>query len=100
MIAAAADAVAQLSDATRPGAGLLPPVSNLRAVSAAVAIAVAEAAENEGLARVRLDPVQQVHEAMWRPSTRGWRRSRSDRKPSPPPAVRSPASGGRRCTVD
>ena len=41
MIAAAADAVAKLSDATRPGAPLLPPVSDLRPVSAAVAIAVA-----------------------------------------------------------
>ena len=42
MIAAAADAVAKLSDATRPGAPLLPPVSDLRPVSAAVAIAVAQ----------------------------------------------------------
>jgi malate dehydrogenase (oxaloacetate-decarboxylating) len=68
MIAAAADAVARLSDATRPGAPLLPPVRDLRPVSAAVAIAVAEAAAAEGLARVPLDdPVQQVHQAMWRP---------------------------------
>ena len=52
MIAAAADAVARLSDATRPGAPLLPPVSDLRPVSAAVAIAVAEAAVAEGLAQV------------------------------------------------
>ena len=41
MIAAAADAVAKLSDATRPGAPLLPPMTDLRPVSAAVAIAVA-----------------------------------------------------------
>ena len=68
MIAAAADAVAALSDATAPGASLLPPVTNLRAVSAAVAIAAARAAEQEGLAEVPLtDPVQQVHQAMWRP---------------------------------
>jgi malate dehydrogenase (oxaloacetate-decarboxylating) len=68
MIAAAADVVARLSDATRPGAPLLPPVRDLRPVSAAVAIAVAEAAAAEGLARVPLDdPVQQVHQAMWRP---------------------------------
>ena len=68
MIAAAADAVAKLSDATRPGAPLLPPVSDLRPVSAAVAIAVARAAADEGLARVALnDPIQQVHQAMWRP---------------------------------
>jgi malate dehydrogenase (oxaloacetate-decarboxylating) len=68
MIAAAADAVARLSDATRPGAPLLPPVSDLRPVSAAVAIAVAEAAVAEGLAQVPVDdPIQQVHQAMWRP---------------------------------
>jgi len=68
MIAAAADAVARLSDATRPGASLLPPVSELRPVSAAVAIAVAQAAADEGLAQTPLDnPIQQVHEAMWRP---------------------------------
>ncbi len=68
MIAAAADAVAKLSDATRPGAPLLPPVSDLRPVSAAVAIAVARTAAEEGLAQVALDdPIQQVHQAMWRP---------------------------------
>jgi malate dehydrogenase (oxaloacetate-decarboxylating) len=68
MLAAAANAVAELSDATRPGSGLLPPVDDLRLVSAAVGIAVAKAAAAEGLAEVELhDPVQQVHEAMWRP---------------------------------
>ena len=68
MIAAAADAVARLSDAGRPGAPLLPPVSDLRPVSAAVAIAVAEAAVAEGLAQAELgNAIQQVHEAMWRP---------------------------------
>jgi malate dehydrogenase (oxaloacetate-decarboxylating) len=68
MIAAAADAVAKVSDATQPGAPLLPPVRDLRPVSAAVAIAVAEAAAGDGLARQTLDdPMQQVHDAMWRP---------------------------------
>jgi malate dehydrogenase (oxaloacetate-decarboxylating) len=68
MITAAAEAVAGLSDATTRGASLLPPVTDLRMVSAAVAIAVARAADNEGLAQVPLDdPVQQVHQAMWRP---------------------------------
>jgi malate dehydrogenase (oxaloacetate-decarboxylating) len=68
MIAAAAQAVAELSDVRRPGAALLPPVDDLRLVSAAVGIAVARAAAAEGLAEVELsDPVQQVHEAMWRP---------------------------------
>jgi malate dehydrogenase (oxaloacetate-decarboxylating) len=68
MIAAAADAVAGLSDATAPGAALLPPVTDLRTVSAAVAIAVAQAAEDQGLAEQPLtDPVNQIHQAMWRP---------------------------------
>jgi malate dehydrogenase (oxaloacetate-decarboxylating) len=68
MITAAAEAVAGLSDATTRGASLLPPVTDLRMVSAAVAIAVARAAEKEGLAQAPLDdPVQQVHQAMWRP---------------------------------
>jgi malate dehydrogenase (oxaloacetate-decarboxylating) len=68
LIAAAADAVAQLSDATRPGAPLLPPVRDLRPVSAAVAIAVIRAAAAEGLAQATVDnPIQQVHQSMWRP---------------------------------
>jgi malate dehydrogenase (oxaloacetate-decarboxylating) len=68
MLTAAADAVAGLSDATTPGAALLPPVDNLRQVSATVAVAVARAAVAEGLAEVALDdPIQQVHQAMWQP---------------------------------
>jgi len=68
MLAASADAVAALSDATKPGAALLPPVENLRAVSATVGVVVAQAAVKEGLAQAELhDPIQQVHEAMWRP---------------------------------
>jgi malate dehydrogenase (oxaloacetate-decarboxylating) len=68
LIAAAADAVAKLSDAGRPGAPLLPPVSQLRPVSAAVAIEVVRTAVADGLAQVPVEnPIQQVHEAMWRP---------------------------------
>jgi malate dehydrogenase (oxaloacetate-decarboxylating) len=68
MIQACADAVAQLVEDGVRGAPLLPPVSDLRRVSAIVAVAVAEAAAAEGLAQVALgDPIQQVHEAMWRP---------------------------------
>jgi malate dehydrogenase (oxaloacetate-decarboxylating) len=67
MITASAQAVAALSEGTA-GTSLLPPVTNLRMVSAAVALAVAGAAEKEGLAQAPLhDPVQQVHQAMWRP---------------------------------
>jgi malate dehydrogenase (oxaloacetate-decarboxylating) len=68
MITAAAEAVAGLADVQTPGASVLPPVTSLRLVSAAVAIAVARTAQREGLAQVPVDdPVQQVHEAMWRP---------------------------------
>jgi malate dehydrogenase (oxaloacetate-decarboxylating) len=69
MLAAAARALAGLSDAVTPGAAVLPPVTSLRATSAAVAVAVAEAAQAEGLARMPLDdPVTQVREAMWMPA--------------------------------
>jgi malate dehydrogenase (oxaloacetate-decarboxylating) len=68
MIAAAADAVAALADATTPGAALLPPVTDLRRVSAAVAVAVTRATADEGHAQAPVDdPIQQVHQAMWRP---------------------------------
>ena len=68
MLAAAADAVAGLSDATKPGSALLPPVDNLRLVSATVAVAVVQAALAAGLAQVEVpDPIGMVHAAMWRP---------------------------------
>jgi malate dehydrogenase (oxaloacetate-decarboxylating) len=68
MIMAAADAVAGLSNADKLGAPLLPSMSDLRPVSASVAVAVAGAAAANGLAEVDLsDPIQQVHDAMWRP---------------------------------
>jgi malate dehydrogenase (oxaloacetate-decarboxylating) len=68
MIQASADAVAGLVDVTQPGASLLPPVSDLRMVSATVAVAVARAAAEEGLAQADLDnPIHQVHQAMWPP---------------------------------
>ncbi|HZE02903.1 MAG TPA: hypothetical protein VE155_14175, partial [Pseudonocardiaceae bacterium] len=51
-----------------PGAPLLPPIADLRTVSAAVAVAVAVAATEQGLAQVPVDdPVRQVHQAMWQP---------------------------------
>ncbi len=68
MIAAAAEAVAGLAHVDRPGASLLPDVSELRMVSATVAIAVAAAAAQDGVAtRVLDNPVQQVFDAMWSP---------------------------------
>jgi len=68
MFAAAANAVSSLVAVRQPGASLLPHVDNLRDVSVTVAVAVAEAAEAEGLAGVELgDIVQQVQDAMWQP---------------------------------
>jgi malate dehydrogenase (oxaloacetate-decarboxylating) len=69
MLAAAAQAVADLADVTAPGAPVLPPVTSLRSVSAAVAAAVARAAQAEGLAGTPLDdPDEQVRRAMWVPA--------------------------------
>jgi malate dehydrogenase (oxaloacetate-decarboxylating) len=66
MLLAAAEAIAGLVDVSRPGAGLLPEVENLRAVSASVAVAVARRAMKEGVAEADLpDPVQEVQDAIW-----------------------------------
>jgi malate dehydrogenase (oxaloacetate-decarboxylating) len=68
MIAAASSALAGMVNAWRPGAPLLPDISELRLVSATVAIAVAKQAEAEGVAGEPLtDPIQQVYERMWQP---------------------------------
>ncbi len=68
MIAAAARAVASIPRIRKPGDSLLPPVSDLRRVSATVAIAVAQQAASEGVAeRTLTDPVQEVFDAMWQP---------------------------------
>jgi malate dehydrogenase (oxaloacetate-decarboxylating) len=66
MLRAASEAIAALVDVSRPGAGLLPEVENLRAVSASVAVAVATRAVEEDVAKAELpDPVQSVQDAMW-----------------------------------
>ena len=68
MLSAAAHAVARLTDTSVPGAPLLPPVSELRRTSAAVAVAVATAAWQEGVAGTMLgDLERQVRERMWEP---------------------------------
>jgi malate dehydrogenase (oxaloacetate-decarboxylating) len=66
MLFAASEAVAAQADVSPAGAGLLPEVKNLRASSAAVAVAVAKQARAEGVAQANLrDPVQSVQNAMW-----------------------------------
>lgn len=69
MLVAAAHAVAARVDATAPGAPLLPPIHELREVSADVAVAVAEAASRAGVARANVDEgiAERVRDAMWRP---------------------------------
>lgn len=66
MLLAASEAIAGLVDVSPPGAGLLPKVDNLRAVSATVAVAVAKQAVSDGVAQADLpDPVQAVQDTMW-----------------------------------
>ena len=69
MITTEAEAVAGMVDTTKPGAGLLPDVKNLRVSSASIAVAVAEAADEEGVvAQTEItDAVQQVQDAVWQP---------------------------------
>jgi malate dehydrogenase (oxaloacetate-decarboxylating) len=68
MLLAAAEAVASQVDVSAPGASLLPPVSDLRASSALVAVAVATAAADDGVATVKHENlVQAVEDAMWQP---------------------------------
>ena len=68
MIAAAADALASLANEYRPGASLLPSMSDLRLVSATVARAVAECAVRQGYAtRPFTDPVDEIYQRMWKP---------------------------------
>jgi malate dehydrogenase (oxaloacetate-decarboxylating) len=69
MLVAAADALAGLADAASPGSAVLPPVTRMREVSAAVAEAVARTAVAEGLSEVPLDGLpERVRAAMWEPA--------------------------------
>jgi malate dehydrogenase (oxaloacetate-decarboxylating) len=68
MLLAAAEAVASQVSVAARGASLLPPVDNLRASSATVAVAVAKAAADDGVATIKHDNlVQAVEDAMWQP---------------------------------
>jgi len=70
MLLASAQAIASLVDVSQPGAGVLPDVSNLRASSATVAVAVAQQAVKDGVAHPLNDPVQAVQDAMWQAAYR------------------------------
>jgi malate dehydrogenase (oxaloacetate-decarboxylating) len=67
MITAAAEAVAGLADTTTPGAPLLPAIDDLRTTSARVALAVAQAAADDGVAGRAGVTAATVHAAMWQP---------------------------------
>jgi len=67
MITVAARAVAELTDTARPGAPLLPPIDDLRATSARVALAVAQAAADDGVAGQPGVTADGVDAAMWKP---------------------------------
>ncbi len=67
MITVAARAVAGLTDTTTPGAPLLPPIDDLRATSARVALAVAQAAADDGVAGQAGITAGAVDAAMWKP---------------------------------
>jgi malate dehydrogenase (oxaloacetate-decarboxylating) len=67
MITAAAQAVAGLTDTATPGASILPPIDDLRATSAGVALAVAQAAAGDGVADRPGLTADAVDAAMWKP---------------------------------
>jgi malate dehydrogenase (oxaloacetate-decarboxylating) len=67
MITVAARAVAGLTDTSTPGASLLPPIDDLRATSARVALAVAQAAAQDGVAEQPSITAGAVDAAMWKP---------------------------------
>ncbi|MET3211772.1 UNVERIFIED_CONTAM: malate dehydrogenase (oxaloacetate-decarboxylating) [Paenibacillus sp. PvR008] len=71
MFTAAANAVAEMVDSTKPGSALLPSVHKLKEVSFAVALAVAKTAIQDGTASVKPDHIEQLlHELMWKPNYR------------------------------
>jgi len=71
MFTAAARTIAGMVDASQIGAAILPPVANVREVSVRVAIAVAEHAVGEGLARVNPPNLEAaIRDAMWEPRYR------------------------------
>lgn len=71
MFMAAARTIAGMVDASQIGASILPAVANVREVSVRVAIAVAEQATSEGLARVNPPDLKTaIREAMWEPRYR------------------------------
>lgn len=68
MFAAAANAVAEMCDSSKRGASLLPSIEKLHDVSIYVAVEVAKAAIEEGIARADItDVAKAVVDAVWQP---------------------------------
>ncbi|MED1577121.1 MULTISPECIES: oxaloacetate-decarboxylating malate dehydrogenase [Bacillus] len=68
MFVASANAIAEMVDHEKPGAGLLPSIDKLQEVSIHVAVEVAKAAIEDGVARKTPDNIEQaVKDAMWIP---------------------------------
>ncbi|WP_426004544.1 NAD-dependent malic enzyme [Bacillus sp. DWP3-1] len=68
MFVASAEAIASMVNVGKPGAAMLPSVDQLRTVSATVAVRVAQAAIDEGIAEeTPEDLIQAVQDAMWHP---------------------------------
>ncbi|GAA2265176.1 NAD-dependent malic enzyme [Streptomyces ruber] len=72
MLSAVAHAVARHTDASVPGAPILPPIARLRETTVDVAVAVARAAVQDGVAREQPDGTdatveERVRAAMWHP---------------------------------
>lgn len=69
MMSAAAAAVASAVTDRHPGASLLPSMTQLRSISARVAVAVVKQAQADGLAQREVtNPIQDVYDAMWLPA--------------------------------
>ena len=97
MIVAAAAAIADLVDPTTPGASLLPQIEDLRDTSVAVAVAVADAARREGVARAALDDdlEGQVRDAVWTPGYLPVRAAEMTTGPLRSPPTSGPEDRGR-----
>lgn len=68
MFTAAANAVAQMCDSSQPGSSLLPSIEKLHDVSIYVAVEVAKAAIEEGIAKAEItDVAKAVVDAAWEP---------------------------------
>lgn len=71
MLSQAASGIVSLQNLEKPGAGLLPPVAQLREASTLVAAAVIDAAIKDGVSDIQVeDAIETVKEATWTPEYR------------------------------